>query len=101
MRVLVLQFAVVVTSARVRVRELTAHGHDHGHIIVVRCVCSGRQESCGTSMPHGFELECAGVVGGQATLCGGNVSFPPFFLRFLLLFAMSSFSFFSASRFEV
>ena len=33
----------------------------------------GRQESCGSSMPHGFELECAGVVGGVATLCNGSV----------------------------
>jgi len=26
-----------------------------------------------SSMPHGFELECAGVVGGQVTLCNGSV----------------------------
>ena len=24
-------------------------------------------------MPHGFELECAGVVGGQVTLCNGSL----------------------------
>eukprot|EP00282_Hemiselmis_andersenii_P007799 CAMPEP_0114127620 /NCGR_PEP_ID=MMETSP0043_2-20121206/10482_1 /TAXON_ID=464988 /ORGANISM="Hemiselmis andersenii, Strain CCMP644" /LENGTH=754 /DNA_ID=CAMNT_0001220727 /DNA_START=69 /DNA_END=2331 /DNA_ORIENTATION=- len=34
----------------------------------------GRGESCGESMPHGFELECAGVVNGKAEVCNGSVT---------------------------
>jgi len=40
--------------------------HEHWHP-------PGRAESCSSSMPHGFELECAGVTGGQATVCDGRV----------------------------
>lgn len=50
-----------------------AHPHFYGQANLDHWHPPGRQESCGTSMPHGFELECAGVVGGQATLCDGNV----------------------------
>ena len=44
----------------------------------MQCICisrfpPGRAESCGASMPHGFELECAGVVAGMVTVCNGSV----------------------------
>ncbi len=40
----------------------TASAYPSSHVICTRA-----------SMPHGFELECAGVVGGQVTLCNGSL----------------------------
>ena len=51
-----------------------SHPHFYGQQNEQHWYPPGRQESCGASMPHGFELECAGVVGGVATVCNGSVT---------------------------
>lgn len=51
-----------------------SHPHFYGRANKEHWYPPGREESCGSAMPHGFELECAGVTNGVARVCNDTVT---------------------------